>query len=292
MGTTWRAALLVESGCELAEGPVWSGRRGRLLWVDILAGRVHECDPDGGRHRFTDVGRHVGCLAERAGGGLVLAARDRFEWRDDDGTLRRTLPVPDIGAGLRFNDGGCDPHGRFLAGTMAYDQTPGSGALYALDPDGTVRTLLTGIGIANGLTFAADGRTLYYVDSLARSIDAFDYDPDAGTPTHRRTLVAIPPADGLPDGLVRDAEDHLWVALNGTGRVRRYAPDGTPAGEILVPAPQVTSCAFGGPALDRLYITTARENMDAGTLADHPLSGAVFVARPGVTGVPDHTFAG
>jgi sugar lactone lactonase YvrE len=296
------ADVLLPADYELGEGPVWSVAEQRLYWVDILGCRVHSCTANGGDRREFGTDRHVGCVALRAGGGLLLAARDRFEWRDGTGALTRVVPLPDTGPGLRLNDGASDPAGRFLAGTMAYRLRAGAGTVYRLDPAGTVAPLLTGVTISNGITWSADGRTMYYVDSPPRSddpaappgtVDAFDYDVDAGTLRNRRTVLEIPRADGSPDGLTIDADGCLWVALNrGGAAVRRYAPTGELLATIAVPVPQVTSLAFGGSALDILFVTTARENMDAVTRTRHPLSGAVFAARPGVTGVPEHCYAG
>jgi sugar lactone lactonase YvrE len=297
------ADVLVAAGCELGEGPVWSVAEQRLYWVDILGARVHSCTANGGDRRDFGTDRHVGCVALRAGGGLLLAARDRFEWRDATGQLTRTVDLPQRDPELRFNDGACDPAGRFLAGTMAYRVRRGAGTVYRLDPAGAVTPLLPGVSISNGLAWSADGRTLYYVDSPLRAddpgtappgaVDAFDYDPDTGALSHRRTAVTIPYREGTPDGLTVDADGCLWVALNrGGAAVRRYAPTGELLATVSVPVPQVTSCAFGGSALDTLYITTARENMDVATMARYPLSGSLFAVRPGVTGVPEHLYAG
>ncbi|MFF0450014.1 SMP-30/gluconolactonase/LRE family protein [Streptomyces sp. NPDC004609] len=175
---------------------------------------------------------------------------------------------------MRFNDGGCDPDGRFYCGTMAYDVAPGRGSLLRLDTDGSVTRVLTGVTISNGLAWSPDTAT--------GRVDAFDYDTERGL-TARRTAVRIPDAAGLPDGLAVDAEGHLWVALWGGSAVHRYTPQGRLDAVVELPATQVTACAFGGPDLDRLYITTSRMGLDP---AAEPLAGALFRADVGVPGLP------
>jgi sugar lactone lactonase YvrE len=186
-----------------------------------------------------------------------------------------------------MNEGGCDPDGRFYCGSMAYDQAPGRGAVWRLDPDGTTSCLFGGVTVSNGLAWSPDGSTAYYVDTATQRIDAFDYDADEGL-TGRRPVVTIEKDSGAPDGLTVDAEGCLWVALFGGGAVHRYRPDGTLDGQVEVPAAQVTACTFGGDDLDQLFITTSRERMKS----PEPGAGAVFRADVGVRGLPTLTYAG
>jgi len=187
-----------------------------------------------------------------------------------------------------MNEGGCDPDGRFYCGSMAYDQRPGAGALYRLDPDGSVRVVLGSVTISNGLEWSPDGSRAYYNDTPTHRIDVFDYDGESGL-TGRRPFAEVPVQAGGPDGLTVDVEGGVWVALYGGGAVRRYTPEGMLDGVIEVPAKQVTACTFGGSDLDQLYITTSREELKPG---EDPLAGSLFRAAVGVAGLPVREFAG
>jgi sugar lactone lactonase YvrE len=267
------------------EGPVWSPRWGGLRWVDMLAGDVLTLGEDGTVSR-----RHVGdvaaALRPRRGGGAVIGVEHGFALEDADGALTR-LPEVWSDPGVRMNEGGCDPDGRFWCGSMAYDQRPGAGALYRLDPDGTVSVAFGGVTISNGIDWSPDGSLAYYDDTPTHEIAVFDYSPEAGL-TGRRAFVQLAD-DENPDGLTVDAEGGVWVALYGAGAVRRYSPEGRLDAVVEVAARQVTACAFGGPRLERLYITTSRENLPPE--AD-PLAGALFAVDPVVAGRPVREFAG
>jgi sugar lactone lactonase YvrE len=267
------------------EGPVWSDQWGGLRFVDMLAGDVLSLQPDG-----TVVRRHVGAVAAalrpRRGGGAVIGVERGFVLENPDGTLTE-LPQVWSDDKVRMNDGGCDPDGRFYCGSMAYDKSTGAGSLYRLDLDRSVHTVLDGVTISNGLEWTPDGRHAYYNDTPTHRISVFDYDPVEGL-TGRRTLVELPD-DAHPDGLTVDAEGGVWTALYGGSAVHRYSPEGTLDAVVELPARQVTACTFGGPELDRLYITTSREDLPEG---EDPLAGSVFVASVGVRGVPTRPFRG
>lgn len=258
------------------EGPVWSLAWGGLRFVDLMAGDVLTLRPDGTVDR-----RHVGTRAcamrPRAGGGAVLALEDHFVVEDPDGTLHELSPV--VAPGLRFNDGACDPQGRFYCGTMAYDQTDGVAGLHRLDPDGTVQVaVLSGLTISNGLEWAPDGSSAYFVDTPLRRIDVCS--PDL---SERRPFVDV---DGFPDGLTVDAEGGVWVALYGGAAIHRYAPNGALDAVIDVPTARPTACTFGGDDLATLFITTTQEG------GGDELAGALCAITPGVPGLPARTFAG
>lgn len=268
----------------LGEGPCWDARTGTLYWTDIPGHRVHGLAADGA-HITWEIGRPAGCIVPRAAGGLVIAAGDSFLALDPGtGGLTTLARVEPVIVGTRMNDGGCDAAGRFLAGTMAEDESPGAGALYRLDTDRRVTTLLAGVGISNGLGWSPDGRRMYYIDSLTHRVDAFDYGPVTGAIGNRRPLAHIGEGETVPDGLAVDSEGGVWVAVWGGGRVVRYAPDGRVTAVIRLPADNVTCCAFGGPDLRTLYITTA----------DGPGSsaGALFTCRSAVAGLPTGVFRG
>jgi sugar lactone lactonase YvrE len=263
------------------EGPVWSARWGGLRWVDMLAGDVLSLGAGGGVER-----RHVGevaaALRPRRGGGAVIGVRRGFALEEPDGALR-TLPDLWGGDGVRMNDGGCDPDGRFYCGSMAYDHATGGGALYRLDPDREVKLVLEDVTISNGLDWSPDGTLAYYVDTPTRQITVFDYD---GELRNRRPFART---DAHPDGLTVDAEGGVWVALYDGGAVLRFTPDGALDARIDVPARQVTACTFGGERLDRLFITSSREGMRPG---EEPAAGSLYAAEPGVRGLPAREFAG
>jgi sugar lactone lactonase YvrE len=265
------------------EGPVWWPGWGGLCWVDMLAGDILTLAPDGVRRRH--VGTVAAAMRPRRDGGMVVAVERGFALVDPDGTLRELPPLwPD--PSVRMNEGGCDPDGRFYCGSMAYDAAPGRGSLYRLDPDGAVQVVLPGVTISNGLGFSPDGATAYYIDSPTHGIDAFDYDPGRGL-YGRRRFVSITPELGLPDGLAVDAWGGLWVAMHGGGAVLHFRSDGTPDGRVDLPVRDVTACAFGGPDLDRLYVTSSRDSGD-----EAPLAGALFRADVGVRGLLPLSFAG
>jgi len=271
-----------------AEGPMWNPSTGLLHWVDMLAGDVLTMDPANGQITRVHVGEVAAAVRPRSRGGLVVAVERGFGFLDP-GTERFT-PVVELWTdpGVRMNEGGCDPQGRFYCGSMAYDKTPGAGALYCLDTDGSARRVLDGVTISNGIVWSLDGTQVYYIDTPTQSIDVFEHDPATGELSDRRPVVHIDPEVGAPDGLTQDAEGGLWVALWGGGAVRRYTLDGRLDEVVDVGPRQVTACTFGGPDLDELYITTSRENLSD----PEPAAGSLFGHRPGVRGVPVRPYGG
>ncbi|MCX2733840.1 SMP-30/gluconolactonase/LRE family protein [Saccharopolyspora sp. NFXS83] len=276
----YRAEQITEACAEHGEGPVWHEGWPGLRWVDMLAGDVLTLLP-GGTVRRAHVGSVAAALRPRAGGGAVLAVERGFALAEDD--LADVRPCGELWAdpGVRMNEGGCDPHGRFYCGSMAYAATPGAGRLYRLDASGHAEVVLDGVTISNGLAWSPDGAGAYYVDTPTQCVDAFAYRD--GELTDRRRLVRIDPALGAPDGLAVDAEGCVWVALWGGAAVHRYAPDGGLLAVVELPVPRVTACTFGGSDLADLYITTSRQETD---LRRHPEAGALFVLRDAGRGLP------
>lgn len=270
--------VVINLRSQLGEGPVWDHRGQLLAWVDILGGLVHLTVPDTGVTTTIPVGAPVGALGLLGDDGYMLAVRNGFAPLHG-GRLGDTEVVFES-AELRLNDAGTDPAGRFVAGSMANDHSSGRGTLYVRDFDGSVRPLVDGVTISNGLAWSADGRSLFYVDSALQAIDVLDYDVVAGAVSGRRRWVDVPEADGTPDGITIDGEGHIWVALWGGGKVRRYSPEGAVVRDIDLPAARVSSCAFGGLESDRLFITTAAAGGEQGGL-----DGALFEADPGCVGV-------
>lgn len=285
--------VAIDAGSQVGEGPVWDEERQELLWVDIPEGLVHRWSTGSGTVTTQPIGQPVGAVALRRSDGSVVAMRDGF------GITDRAAPGVELWREVerddqttRMNDGKCDAAGRFWAGTMELNMAPGRGSLYRLDPDFEVTRVLEGLGVPNGLAWSSDGRTMYFIDSLAGRVDAYDFDLDEGCMGTRRRLVEVPPQAGLPDGMTIDADGHLWVACWGGGTIRRFGPDGSPGIIVNVPASRVTSCTFGGRGLDELYVTSASDGLTAQQRRDEPHAGAVFCLRPGVTGLPPDRFAG
>jgi len=277
----------------LGEGARWDARRDELLRVDIVAGRVFRdrVSADGSLElvRSYDVPGTVGAIVPIDGDdGWLLAAGRGFAHLLPDGAIRVLAEV--VADDSRMNDGACDPEGRFWAGSLAHDHRDGAGALWRFERDGTVTRMLDGLTIPNGIGWSLDRRTMYFIDSGPRLIRAFDFDDGVGEISNARVLVTVDASVGAPDGLTVDAAGDLWVAVYDGGRVQRYAPDGTLREEYLVPAAQTTSCAFGGPGLHRLYVTTATEDWsDAERLAE-PTAGVVYHLDTSATGRPADPF--
>jgi sugar lactone lactonase YvrE len=286
-----------------AEGPTWDAGRGELLWVDIPAGLVRRAaaSPDGVLTETACVhaADTVGAVVPAAAGGWLLAAGGGFAHLAEDGTARPLLDLAGEGGtqeagGTRMNDAACDRAGRFFAGTMAFDQRPGAAALYRLDLDGTVTTVLDGLNVSNGIGWSPDDRTVYLADSGPGLVWAFDYDLDSGSFSHRRVLLDFTGQDGpdpngssqngVADGLTVDDEGCLWTALWGGGQVRRWSPEGELLAVVELPVSNVSSCAFAGPGLDLLVISTSAEGLDEAGRAAQPDAGRLFTARPGGTG--------
>ncbi|CCH86337.1 Gluconolactonase [Modestobacter italicus] len=284
---------------EHGEGPVWDDAAQELVWVDITAGQVRRGRVQG--DDVVDVAAHrggdtVGFVVPAAAGGWLMGAGAGISRLTADGEASVLIELTGEGGeeeagGSRMNDGACDRAGRFFGGTMAFDERPGAGALYRLDLDGTVRTVLDGLTVSNGLGWSPDDATVYLSDSGAAQVWAFDYDLASGGFGPRRVLLDFnDDPDGVADGLTVDDEGCLWTALWGGGQVRRYSPDGELLAVVDVPGVQnTTSCAFVG---DLLVISTSVHGLDDDARAAQPDAGRLFTVRTGVTGPPAHPYRG
>jgi sugar lactone lactonase YvrE len=296
----YKLDVALDSGALLGEGPCWDVGSGILYWIDGLGRSVHAFDPSTGTDRMVCVDQFVGCVNLREAGGLIVALEHGFYQLDfESGSLSLVANPEAAVEGNRFNDGKCDSHGRLWCGSMSLKENEGAGlyppagAFYRLTGDGAAEKMFGPVGISNGLGWDRAERTMYYIDSPTRKVDAFDFDAEAGTLANRRTVVMIPEGWGLPDGMCVDADGMLWVALWGGARVTQWDPsNGALLDTIEVPVPNVTCCAFGGQDLAELYVTTSRVGLDADGLVRYPHAGALFVTRPGIHGLPAHRFQG
>ncbi|MGA2546573.1 MAG: SMP-30/gluconolactonase/LRE family protein [Rectinemataceae bacterium] len=290
--------LVLDARAYLGEGPCWDERENLLYWIDGLGKSVHVYDPVSGMDKVNELDQFVGCIVLRERGGCVLSLQNGLYFFDaKTGSVDLILnPEADI-AGNRFNDGKCDGAGRLWCGSMSLKENEGSGnsppagSLYCLDVDLKVRKIFGGVGISNGLGWSPDGRTMYYIDSPTKNVDAFEFDPTTGSIGKRRTVVTIPKTGGIPDGMCVDAEGMLWVAQFGGGQISRWDPHtGTIVDRVPVPVPNVTCCAFGGEDLENLYITTSRIGVDEHNEAEFPHAGALFKVKSDVGGLRVNRF--
>ena len=296
-----QAELLFDTKALLGEGPVWDARTQTLFWLDILNNRIYAESA-----LFLQLDEFVGCIAPRKEGGLILAlsgaanetsraVEGRFSFRTLQPAAVKTSLLSSLKnepSNNRFNDGKCDPRGRFLAGTMNLNETDPTGSLYSFDGT-SITKLLGNITISNGMTWSPDYKTFYYIDTPTREVKAFDYDLETGALANPRPAARVPESLGWPDGMTSDARGNLWIAMWGGAQVTKWDPStGLLLEQFPVPAKNVSSCVFGGKNLNELYITSARKGLDEATLTEYPLTGGVFRLETNVEGMPTFEFAG
>jgi sugar lactone lactonase YvrE len=287
----WAALVASADVFGLAEGPLWDPPRRRVLWVDVDAGTVYAGELSGGQvlvRRSWQLDETVGAVVCSAVGDLLVAGTRALITVTKAGAVTGAAIMLELTR--RLNDGGCDPAGNFLVGTLALDGAGGHETLVRVERDQTVTVLDDDLTLSNGLAWSADGALLYSVDSIPGTVWIRSYDAATGTTGPRREWLRV--TDGIPDGICLDAEGHLWVAIWGAGQVRRFAPDGQLAGIVDVPAPHTSSVAFVGDGRDQLLITTATADLPAEQLAAFPDSGRLFLADVGATGIPVTPWSG
>jgi sugar lactone lactonase YvrE len=275
----------------LGEGPYWVPEESCLLWVDIPSGLLHRTALPSGETVSTKVDA-ISAAFPALGGGTLIAGGHRltllpYPAPADGGTGRTVAEVP-AREGVRFNDASVDPAGRVWAGSMHTGETEPVGVLYRLDPHG-LTPVVTGVTVSNGLGWSLDGSRMYYADSPKRQVDVFDYDPATGEAFQRRVFADLREMDGLPDGLTVDADGCVWVAMFGGGALRRFTPSGQLDAVLPLPVAKPTSCAFAGPGLAELYVTTASVGLTDAERASQPLAGRLLRLRPGPVGLPSTT---
>jgi sugar lactone lactonase YvrE/DNA-binding IclR family transcriptional regulator len=285
--------VAIASSAFLGEGPHWSAARQRLYWVDILAPAILHADPAQGAITTVPMPELVSAIVPRRRGGFVATTQHGIKAVDvERGTVALITDPEADRPGNRFNDAKCDRAGRLWAGTLAIDTTPGEGSLYRIDPDGRAHRMDGGFHVSNGIDFSPDNRRLYFTDTGKRRIYVYDFDLGSGAIENRRVFHELPEGVGTPNGLTVDSEGFVWSAQWDGWCVTRYDPDGAVERVINLPVPRPTSCIFGGPRLETLYVTSARIRLSAQQLREAPLSGSVFAVAAGVAGLPESSFAG
>ena len=273
------AQVVIDHSCLLGEGPLWDAREKRICWVDILKGEIQYFHPENKRQGTFNVHRMVGAIALKKSGGFIAAVKGGFASVDiDSNAFQLISEVETQLPGNRFNDGKCDPAGRFWAGTMSLSDIPHAGSLYTLEKDYTITKKIAGVSCSNGMAWSMDHKTFYYIDSPTRQVVAYTYDAATGNITDPKIVVHIPDGEGYPDGMTIDSDGMLWIALWDGWKVARYNPDsGKEIYRIDMPVSRPTSCVFGGDTLSDLYITSARDGLSERDIREQPLAGCLFV---------------
>jgi xylono-1,5-lactonase len=275
----------------LGEGPLWVASEQALYWVDIKGRKIFRLSDQGELSQWPKPFR-VGSIAPRNGGGFIAGTDQGIGEIDlSTGRLQILFNPEEDQPGNRFNDGKVDRAGRFWAGTMDDSEKQASGTLYRFDSNLRYSAVDHGYRVTNGPAFSPDSALMYHNDSARQVTYLFDLDA-AGNARNRRIFLQFHEGDGYPDGMTVDRDACLWIAFWDGGCVRRFAPDGELLQTVEMPVSNPTSCAFGGPDLDRLYITSASIGLDETALRMQPNAGGLFMVTPGVQGIAELPFAG
>jgi sugar lactone lactonase YvrE len=272
----------------LGEGPYWRPEDEALLWVDVARGLLHMTRVQLGETITIELDP-VSAAFPAVGGGIVTAGGHRLTLRatrPGEGWAGRTIAEAPARDGVRFNDAAVDPAGRVWVGSMDIKEKEPLGTLYRLDTGGTLTPVVKGATVSNGIGWSPDGTRMYYNDSPLRRIDMFDYDQATGEAFGGRMFADLSGADGFPDGLTVDADGYVWVAMFAGGALRRFTPAGHQDAVLPLPVSQPTSCAFGGPGMADLFVTTAYRDLSEAQRAAQPLAGRLLRLRPGPIGLP------
>jgi sugar lactone lactonase YvrE len=281
--------IVIDHCCELGEGPVWDAKTKSICWLDILKGHIHEFCTINGKHKFIDVGQMVGCIAITCDGNFIAGLKDGLGFVNRQSGEVTLFHQPEHHLPKnRFNDGKCDPAGRFWAGTMSLEEKEGTGSLYMVDNNALVTKKISSVSISNGLAWNMQKEEFYFIDTPTREVLAFDFEIETGKITKPRPVIRFSDDHGYPDGMTIDAEGKLWIAHWDGWQVSRWDPaSGKQLESIRLPVGKVTSCTFGGETLEDLYITTARRELRADELLSQPFAGALFVIKNcGYKGLP------
>lgn len=287
-------AVVLDHTCLLGEGPLWDARRKQICWVDIEQGEIHQYSTEGKTHKVIPLHQMPGTIALCTDGNFIAALKEGIALVDrDSGEINiLTNPEPQL-PGNRFNDGKCDPAGRFWAGTLSLNWEAGAGSVYVWEKGFREAVKkIEHVTIPNGMAWSPDQQTFYFIDTTTREVVAYQYDKASGNISHPKTAIHIPEAEGLPDGMTIDTEGMLWIAHWAGWQVSRWDPhSGKKLLSIPLPVANVTSCTFGGNKLEDLYITTASNELTKEESKKQPLAGSLFVLRnSGFKGLPPFEF--
>ncbi|HXB45119.1 MAG TPA: SMP-30/gluconolactonase/LRE family protein [Puia sp.] len=271
--------VVLEHRCLLGEGPVWDAKRKTICWIDILNGLIHQYSPGEKKHNAVEVHQMIGSFAFCTDGNIIAALQNGFAFIDrETGEIKMIADPESHLPNNRFNEGKCDPAGRFWAGTMAFSEMPGAGNLYAMHKDLQQTKKIKAVTVSNGMAWSADYKTFYYIDSPTRRVVAYDYDNPSGHISNKRTIIKIAKQEGFPDGMTIDNEGMLWIAHWDGWQVTRWDPEsGKKLYSVKMPVAKVTSCTFGGEDFTDLYITSAKIGLAEDALIQQPLAGSLFV---------------
>ena len=289
-----KSEVAVATQSILGEGSFWDSEKGVLYWCDIEKKLLHVFDPERDADKRYALPEKIGTVVPKKSGGLLVALESGVaSFNPERGVLHQNITLEKDLPNNRFNDGKCDPAGRFWVGSMAPHDESGNAHLYRIETDYSVQKVLSGITISNGIVWSRDKRRMYYIDTPTGRIDRFDYDIETGNISGRAPCVRVPDGMGHPDGMAIDSEGKLWVALYGGWGVGCWNPEtGKLLDRIELPVSNVTSCAFGGKDLDTLYVTTARSGLSETDLKKQEYAGSLFRVAMGVRGVPSFPFGG
>lgn len=285
--------VVLEYKSVLGECPVWDSAGQRIFWVDVFKNEIHQFYINKQIHRIITIDQKPGSIALTNTGKLIAALQNGFGLiNPDNGDIKMVNDTEAAISGNRFNDGKCDPKGRFWAGSMSLTGKRGMGNLYSLGQNGKASLEISGVSVSNGMAWSLDHKIFYYIDTPTGQVVAYDYDNISGSISNKREVITIPKQEGVPDGMTIDTEGMLWIALWGGGRVSRWNPiEGKVICSIPLPVTKVTSCVFGGDDLCDLYITTAKVGLTEHELKEQPLAGALFVIKnSGFKGVKAYEF--
>ena len=276
--------LFSDYSCELGEGPFWDSKRSRLHWVDIIGKKIISQNLDGSNIHALEVDGNPGCVVLSDDGTMVAGVDNQIFSLDGGGNLLKVLADTNEGSGLRFNDGKCDPSGRFWVGSMDRKEKNKLGSLYSWNSIEGLVNREQGVTVSNGMGWSPDNSLFYYIDSPTREVSVYDFDLSTGSINNKRRFISFSEEDGFPDGMTIDNEGRLWIAFWGGSKIMCVNPDSKAIEEVVsFPVSKITSCAFGGEKMDQLFITSAKVQVNE---KDEPMAGKTFVVSPGVKGQP------
>lgn len=272
----------------VGEGPLWESKSQRLLWIDVLEGKVFTFNPSNQSNSEIGIGKHVGSIALTDSEKILAAAKDEIVSIDFNSSSVTSILRVIFDDNFRFNDGRVDARGRFIVGSMGYQPLPGTASLYSYTFPEDIETIIDKVGLSNGLCWSQDNKSFYYIDTLAAEVAQFSYDLENGKVSNRKSLIKFEKSQGAPDGMTIDREGNLWVAFWGGGCIRRFSPAGKVISVHELPVSQATSVAFGGEKMNQLFITSASYSLNQDKFAREPLAGSLFVMETDTQGFPEH----